>query len=41
MPLYATTLALVDRVADGTNAGLRRDDALLRRPSATRAKRSA
>ena len=29
MPLYAAELALVDRVADGTNAGFRRDDALL------------
>jgi hypothetical protein len=29
MPLYATKLALVDRMADGTNAGFLRDDALL------------
>lgn len=29
MPLYTTKLALNDRVADGTNAGFRRDDALL------------
>ena len=29
MPLYATKLALNDRVADGTNAGFLRDDALL------------
>src|SRR5690606_33246380 len=29
MPLYATELALRDRVQDGTNAGFRRDDALL------------
>ena len=29
MPLYATKLALNERVADGTNAGFLRDDALL------------
>lgn len=29
MPLYASELALKDRVADGTNAGFLRDDALL------------
>lgn len=29
MPLYATQLALGDRIADGTNAGFLRDDALL------------
>jgi hypothetical protein len=29
MPLYASMLALGDRVADGTNAGFLRDDALL------------
>lgn len=29
MPLYALELALNDRVTDGTNAGFRRDDALL------------
>lgn len=29
MPLYATKLALGDRVSDGTNAGFLRDDALL------------
>jgi hypothetical protein len=29
MPLYATQLAVVDRIADGTNAGFLRPDALL------------
>jgi hypothetical protein len=29
MPLYATQLALVDRMGDGTNAGFLREDALL------------
>ena len=29
MPLYATKLALDERVSDGTNAGFLRDDALL------------
>jgi hypothetical protein len=29
MPLYATKLALTERVIDGTNAGFHRDDALL------------